>query len=166
MNVHALLWCRAFEAKSDADAPSWDRFKFDQMVMGYQAAGDFPASVFAEDLAEAYPAASIILTTRSEDSWVESMNETLVRAHAQRSPEDSKPMASLARAYHKYCWDDDFAKNGRDFFREHNAKVRRLAEGRRFLEYQSEEGWGPLCEFLDVPVPENKPFPRADDWAE
>ena len=25
------------------------------------------------------------------------------------------------------------------------------------------EGWKPLCDFLDVPVPEGKPFPRTND---
>lgn len=25
------------------------------------------------------------------------------------------------------------------------------------------EGWGPLCEFLQVPIPQNLPFPRTND---
>lgn len=31
------------------------------------------------------------------------------------------------------------------------------------LEYKMGEGWGPLCEFLEVPVPEGKKFPRTND---
>jgi hypothetical protein len=30
---------------------------------------------------------------------------------------------------------------------------------------QVKEGWGPLCKFLDLPVP-NEPFPRVNDVAE
>jgi hypothetical protein len=165
-NTHALLWTRALEVKSDPDTPSWDRFKFDQMFSGYQAAGDYPASILAEDLAEAYPAAALILTTRSEDAWVQDVNQTLVRAQAERPPEATKPADVLARAYHKYAWGDDFEKNGRDVYRQHNEKVRKLAESRKFLEYQTEEGWGALCEFLGLPVPDGEPFPQAEDGVE
>lgn len=33
----------------------------------------------------------------------------------------------------------------------------------RLLEYKMGEGWKPLCDFLEVPVPEGKPFPRTND---
>ena len=31
------------------------------------------------------------------------------------------------------------------------------------LEYRMGEGWKPLCDFLNVPVPEGKKFPRTND---
>ena len=31
------------------------------------------------------------------------------------------------------------------------------------LEYKMGEGWKPLCDFLEVPVPEGKKFPRTND---
>lgn len=31
------------------------------------------------------------------------------------------------------------------------------------LEYKMGEGWKPLCEFLEVPVPDGKKFPRTND---
>jgi hypothetical protein len=34
------------------------------------------------------------------------------------------------------------------------------------LVYEVGEGWGPLCSFLGVPVPEDTPFPRLNDSAE
>ena len=40
--------------------------------------------------------------------------------------------------------------------------VRRLAEGREFLEYNVKEGWGPLCEFLEKEMPGGE-FPRRND---
>lgn len=33
----------------------------------------------------------------------------------------------------------------------------------RLLDYKMGEGWEPLCEFLEVPVPEGKKFPRTND---
>lgn len=165
-NTHALLWCRAIEAKSDPDTPSWDRFKFEQLLSGYQAVADYPAAIFAEDLLEAYPAASVIVTTTSEDAWAEDMSNTLIHAQSQRSPDDQSPMAVLARTYHKYCWDNDFEKNGRELFRKHNTLVRTKAEGRKLLEYHRGDGWEPLCQFLNLPIPEGILYPATDDGAE
>ena len=31
------------------------------------------------------------------------------------------------------------------------------------LEWEVEDGWEPLCGFLDKPVPKDRPFPRAND---
>jgi hypothetical protein len=74
-------------------------------------------------------------------------------------------MARLARKYHKYCWDDDFLKNGKEVYEKHNETVRKASKGRKFLGYKPGDGWGPLCEFLGVPVPE-RAYPRSDDWGE
>ena len=49
-------------------------------------------------------------------------------------------------------------------FEEHNAAVRREVPAGRLLEFEVAQGWEPLCEFLDRPVPD-KPFPRLNDTA-
>jgi hypothetical protein len=63
-------------------------------------------------------------------------------------------------------WNDDFPTHGRAVYRQHNAMVRETAtaHGRRFLEYETGNGWGPLCEFLGLEVPDAS-YPRSDDWA-
>ena len=33
----------------------------------------------------------------------------------------------------------------------------------RLLVYEISEGWEPLCEFLELPVPADTPFPRANE---
>lgn len=33
----------------------------------------------------------------------------------------------------------------------------------RLLEYRVQDGWEPLCKFLDVPVPRDMPFPNVND---
>ena len=47
----------------------------------------------------------------------------------------------------------------------HNKAVEAQIPARQLLVYQVKDGWGPLCEFLDVPVP-SEPFPRTNDRAE
>lgn len=46
----------------------------------------------------------------------------------------------------------------------HNKWVRENVPADRLLEMDLKEGWAPLAEFLDLPVP-NVPFPRANDAA-
>ena len=53
-----------------------------------------------------------------------------------------------------------------DVFNRHNEQVRRDVPADRLLVYEVSQGWGPLCEFLGVPVPEGKPFPHLNDAAE
>jgi hypothetical protein len=44
----------------------------------------------------------------------------------------------------------------------HHDNVRSLVPKEQLLEMDLGEGWGPLCKFLNVPVPD-EPFPRAND---
>ncbi len=53
-----------------------------------------------------------------------------------------------------------------DVFKRHNDEVRRDVPADRLLVYDVREGWGPLCTFLGVPVPEGKPFPHLNDAVE
>ena len=52
-----------------------------------------------------------------------------------------------------------------DVFNRHNEQVRRDVPADRLLVYEISQGWGPLCAFLGVPVPEGKPFPHLNDAA-
>ena len=49
-------------------------------------------------------------------------------------------------------------------FRAHNEEVERTVPPERLLVYDVKEGWGPLCKFLNVPVPD-VPFPHVNDAA-
>lgn len=60
-------------------------------------------------------------------------------------------------------WEGDFEKNGKRRYREYYDEIRSIVPKERLLEYKMGEGWGPLCEFLEVPVPEGKKFPRTND---
>ena len=130
-----------------------------------QAVSDYPAAIFPEELVAAYPEASIILTTRSEDVWYASMMSTVIHMQSKRAPGDPSPMAALSRLYNEKCWGDNFEETGRAFFHKHNDTVRALGEGRKFLEWEAKEGWERVCKFLGYEVP-NAPFPRNDDWVE
>ncbi|KAM5442259.1 hypothetical protein MferCBS31731_002633 [Microsporum ferrugineum] len=45
-------------------------------------------------------------------------------------------------------------------FEEHNERVRAAVPKERLLEFRADQGWGPLCDFLGVPVPEAQQMGR------
>ena len=47
----------------------------------------------------------------------------------------------------------------------HNEEVKRTVPADRLLVWSVKEGWGPLCEFLELPVPD-EPFPHINDRTE
>jgi hypothetical protein len=48
-------------------------------------------------------------------------------------------------------------------FERHNEEVEQRVPTEKLLVYDVKEGWGPLCEFLGVEVPEDKPFAHLND---
>lgn len=110
----------------------------------------------------AYPTAPVILTTRDEDAWVESISKTLHLAYVKAQAKPSK----LASLYHLHLWGDDFLANGRKAFRQHNQAVLDVAaqQGRQVLVFDPSQGWESLCGFLQKPVPAVA-YPRKDMWA-
>ncbi|KAF5965775.1 putative nad dependent epimerase protein [Fusarium bulbicola] len=164
-NNHADLWTALIYEKFGTEGSSHptDLLK---ILSNYQGVSDYPAAIFVDELLAAFPKAAVILTVRSEYSWARSMKETIVHYLDHRVVDETTPMAVMARNYSKFCWDDDFEKNGLDLFRRHNEQVRLAAKEREFLEYTVGDGWEPLCAFLKVPVPGSIPFPRKDDWLE
>ena len=48
------------------------------------------------------------------------------------------------------------------FYEDHVREVKRLVPPSQLLCFQVKQGWGPLCEFLNVPQP-TVPFPRVND---
>ncbi|MEV0401926.1 sulfotransferase family protein [Actinoallomurus sp. NPDC050550] len=153
-------WSRAVE-NGDAD---WD-----EVYRGYRATVDWPGAAFWRRLVDYYPGAKVILTVRSPKSWYESARESIYRATSQW-PAD--PLGVRRRQFvQRVVWDGDFGGRFEDaayakaVFIEHNDAVRREVPGERLLEFRVRQGWGPLCDFLGVPVPD-EPFPRTNDRQE
>lgn len=153
---HVDTWRRAAEG----DPPDWREF-FD----GYAAAVDWPAASFWEGIADAFPDAIILHSTRSDaDTWFRSASQTILRAR-ERDPDDPfTPMrtAMMARTFDGPETDRAVAVAG---YERHNRHVIATAPPERLLAYQPGDGWEPLCRALDVPVPD-LPFPHTNTTAE
>ena len=61
---------------ANGDFPDWAEFLAD-----YRAAVDWPASAFWPELAEAFPDALILLSTRPAEAWYKSAHDTIFAAN-------------------------------------------------------------------------------------
>lgn len=135
---------------------------------GYRSTVDWPGTYFWRELVDTNPDAKVLLTVRDPQKWYDSAFQTIYQAASAPHPDpDVAPALDMA---HATVWDGTFDGRfaDRDFavrtFEEHNAAVRREVPAERLLEFEVADGWEPLCEFLDRPVPD-KPFPRLNDAA-
>lgn len=146
-----------------------------------KAVSDWPCATFADELITAYPDAKVILSVRDNvEVWQKSVTETLwTGAFMLAKPKNfiqafiqnliPKPEGHMIPklAFQNPCL-NNFPEEGREGYLKHNEHVRAIAPKGRFLEFNVKEGWGPLCEFLEVEKPD-RPFPRANDgksWME
>jgi hypothetical protein len=148
---------------------------WEALFRGYRAAVDWPACNFYEELMRVYPAAKVILTVRDPDRWYESARQTIYqvrRVFPGWALTLLPRMRRLLGMIDRLIWDGFFQGRFEDrahaiaAFNRHNQEVKRAVPEGRLLVFEVKEGWGPLCAFLGVPVPEGKPFPHLNDTEE
>ncbi|MCU1452394.1 MAG: hypothetical protein JWN46_540 [Acidimicrobiales bacterium] len=126
---------------------------------GYVASVDWPGAGVWHEIAEAYPDALILLSTRrSSDEWYLSSSRTIFLASEQTPPgmEAWQAMSQdMMRRVTPNWRDEDATKAG---YERHNADVRANVPADRLIEWQPQDGWGPLCAALGQPEPD-EPFP-------
>ncbi|KAI8098789.1 P-loop containing nucleoside triphosphate hydrolase protein [Halteromyces radiatus] len=156
------VWLRAFE-HPDTHDDEWDKVYGD-----YTAAVDFPTAVFYKELSKKYPEAKFILTIRSPESWYESMKKTVFKqiTHVLQGHKEA------VRRMLKYIMldgvmDEDGIPKTEDkeymyrLFNEHNERVKQTIPADRLLIMNLGDGWEPLCQFLDKPIPD-EPYPHTN----
>ncbi|MBO0749962.1 MAG: hypothetical protein J2O44_05990 [Porphyrobacter sp.] len=155
---------RLWEAAARGE-PDWEA-----TFAGYAATVDYLGCTFWRELAARYPDAKVILSTRNPDSWFDSVSRTIF------SPETRASItASPMQAFFEGTVLADFDKQRMsdraymiDRFERWNAAVIAEVPAERLLVFEARQGWEPLCEFLDVAVPDT-PYPRvnsSDEWLE
>ncbi len=157
------VWHRAV----DGDLPDWRSFLAD-----YDAAVDWPVAAFWRELADAFPDAVVLLSTRRDaDAWWKSASETIftvgrrLGGGTDGEAPDGAAGAHLGMVHDLFAqrftpdWlDEDAAKRA---YEAHNAAVRATIPANRLVDWQAGDGWAPICAALGVDVPD-APFPHAN----
>lgn len=142
-------------AAAERSPPDWE-----VIFEGYRASVDWPGARFWRELADAYPAAKVILTVRDEEDWFASTQATIFQRSYENAPDKFHQMLEkvIGSLFDQKINDKDRVI---DFYRRHNEMVRQVIPPERLLVYNVAEGWAPLCRFLGVPAPV-APFPRVN----
>jgi hypothetical protein len=169
MERNVPLWRRALD-----DGAPWD-----QIFEGYQSTTDWPGAFHWRELIEVYPDAKVLLSVRDPDSWARSMGDTINQIYFGDSL-----MRHLAKARYAIdprwaAWMDlmtDMTWEGRgafagsrgerepmiEGFNRFNEEVQSTVPAEKLLVWDPQEGWAPLCEFLEVDVPAQE-LPQVND---
>jgi len=152
---HIPVWERA----AKGDLPDWD-----ELFAGYEAIVDWPGASFWKDMADAFPDAIILLSTRSDaDTWWKSAHATIFQVIANRPAGEEDEFLAMweAIAHNRFTPHTDDADAAKAAYERHNAEVRAQADPARLVEWQPGDGWEPLCAALHVAVPD-EPFPHVN----
>jgi Sulfotransferase domain len=164
----AEQWSRAMDGDQD-----WHEIFGD-----HQSTVDWPGSYFYRELAAAYPDAKIVLSARDPEAWEKSMRDTIwdlfngdsPMTHISRAREivDPEWRAYLMLMQRMWAAAGIFTQGRLEpghfaaYIARYEERVKRDIPGDRLLVWSVTEGWEPLCEFLEVDVPDI-PFPRLND---
>ena len=164
----AQQWAQALDGQ-----PDWEEIFGD-----HGSTVDWPGSYFYRELADAYPDAKVVLSTRDPEAWEKSMLDTIwdviygestmahiSKARMQIDPDWHGYMSLMAR-----MWAGQGIFSGiplqpgqlASAIARYQEQVERDIPQDRLLVWNVTEGWEPLCQFLEVDVP-NVQFPRLND---
>jgi len=144
----------------------------------YTASCDFPSATFWEEQLKRYPEAKVILTVRDPEKWYESCVNTILNFTPDNEvcPLGVKVMLWLGIPTKRFgdlnnsLWyrelRGNFSKDNMiEAFCDHVKDVIERCPQDKLLIYEISQGWGPLCTFLDKPIPD-VPFPHVNDTKE
>lgn len=147
----------------------------DGAFAGYTSQVDWPGAHVWRALAAHYPQAKVIHSRRPDDKWWGSFSTTIGKLMSVyhglpmpphiRAMMDAMQLLICEQTFHGQWANKDKALAA---YHQREAEVRAAIPADRLLVFDVAEGWGPLCAFLKVPVPD-EPFPnrnqKVDFWA-
>lgn len=142
------------------------------LFAGYRSQVDWPGAHVWRESAARFPQARVLHSVRPEESWWNSYSHTIGKLMALRHSLPLPPhVAATMDAANAMIVERTLGGNPLDraaclaAYRARRAEVEATIAPERLLIFDVAQGWGPLCAFLDVPVPD-QPFPRRNDTAE
>jgi hypothetical protein len=161
-------WRQAFEGNGP-----WD-----ELFAGKESIVDWPGSYHWRELMDVYPDAKVLLSVRSAESWVESMQNTITQIfvgdtllhHLAQAQYHIDPVYAAWLDVLRDMWikADIMVPSGGDpeemaaGMERWNQEVIDSVPAERLLVWNPKDGWEPLCELLELDVPD-QPLPHVND---
>ncbi|KAI1435842.1 P-loop containing nucleoside triphosphate hydrolase protein [Xylaria sp. CBS 124048] len=159
---------------------------WDALLGNYQVVVDAPACYFVKELAKMYPRAKVVILNRDSEQWYTSfaktVQEVIRNREAAQLPERMLRLWVPTRMSAIIHMGNLLSKSGvgigsygreecLEFFHRYYADCRANMPPERCIEFKVQDGWGPLCRHLGVPVPGwhtadgfvEAPFPQVND---
>jgi hypothetical protein len=157
-----------WQAAADGQSADWT-----QVFEGWESTVDWPACTYWEQIWETFPDAKVLLSVRDPESWYASCQKS-IHASAQAAAKGELEGGSVTvspeamKMINGIIWNGTF--DGRfddkefalDVYNRHNEDVKSKVPADKLLVYEIKQGWEPLCEFLEVPVPDTD-MPHLND---
>ncbi len=183
-------WVEAYKGKYTSEREPYTREEWDDLLGKAQACADLPSAPFSIELAALYPEAKVVILNRDPEKWYQSVLDTVYPAMHQtgflhalgewytwafdksaRSQQRFRNTINESLGYDHKAEKETAIAWFKDFYRRFREEIPK----ERYIEFQVQDGWKPLCEHLGVPVPMVKdaetgkmveaPFPRVNDTA-
>lgn len=155
---HVELW-RAIERGEAVDLKA--------LFEGYQASVDWPSCNYWQQQLEFFPEAKVILSRRDPERWYESVMNTIYPSTLAGLKSDDPEIKARVEMVFEVIWDGVFSGRMDDkdhvigIFEAHNQSVIDQVPADRLLVFEASQGWQPLCDFLEVPIPD-APYPKTN----
>ena len=182
-DIHMLRWneilsisykMRHYPASVTIAERVYQKFLIAKQLEGFVAVADTPCIMYAELLMDLYPDAKIIVTTRDEKKWWQSIAPLVQKS-------DKKAYTNLLffwvpglRHWAEYVDLNRYGRYGELYYTNgelvpgpycysrHYDYLERVVPKEKLHYYDIKTGWGPLCKILQLPIPEVD-FPFEND---
>ncbi|GAA4844608.1 sulfotransferase family protein [Algivirga pacifica] len=156
----------------------WESF-----FSGFKSVVDYPGCLYVEDMLKLNPDLKVIHTSRDPEQWYESVLNTVYRGVPNGFSDilrmiknsilykDFRKVSPVFMFNDKIIWKGQFESKFQDkdfaikVFLEHEEYIKRIVPKEQLLIYNINDGWGPLCDFLNTNVPDNS-FPKSNQRVE
>jgi hypothetical protein len=150
---------------------------WEQVFSRYTAAVENPACVVWRELLLAYPDAKVILTLhpKGAEAWYDSTLDTIYFTQIAWQFKVLKAVTPFGRKFgnmaEKLIWQRGHQNTMENreralaYYAQHVETIKAAIPPDRLLVFSVDQGWGPLCAFLGLPLPAT-PFPNVNSRAE
>jgi hypothetical protein len=159
---HTKLWNNALDGKS---------IDWSHLFKDYRASVEWPGAFFYRVLVQHFPKAKVILTLREPGLWYESASNTIFEGLELSAHNPDLLKRESGSFYRRLILQSTFENqhNNREFainvYKEHIQQVSKIVPSEKLLRFDVRDGWEPLCDFLQKPIPEEA-FPWLNERTE